>query len=69
MDKIILGFLMLRSATIYELRQFIKNTLSTVSSDSTGSIQAGIHKLLKNNYITFKESVESGRNKKNIFNY
>lgn len=47
MDNIILGFLMIQGSTIYELRQFIKKNLSTVSSDSTGSIQAGINKLLK----------------------
>lgn len=67
MDKIILGFLMIQGSTIYELRQFIKNTLSTVSSYSMGSIQAGVNKLLKNDLIIFKESVEDGRNKKIYF--
>ncbi|MFM2490675.1 hypothetical protein ABW365_25205 [Enterococcus avium] len=42
MDIIILGFLMIQGSTIYELCQSIKNSLSTVSSDSTGSIQAAL---------------------------
>lgn len=64
MDTIILGFLMIQASTIYELRQSIKNSLSTVSSDSTGSIQAALKKLLSKNMITFKERVDSGVNKK-----
>lgn len=64
MDIIILGFLMMQQATIYELRQFIENYLSSMSSNSTGSIQAGIKKLLKKEMIVFKEQVENGVNKK-----
>ncbi len=64
MDTIILGFLMIQASTIYELRQSIKNSLSTVSSDSTGSIQAALKKLLSKNMITFKERVDTGVNKK-----
>lgn len=66
MDTIILGFLMIQASTIYELRQSIKNSLSTVSSDSTGSIQAALKKLLSKNMITFKERVDTGVNKKFI---
>lgn len=47
MDLIILGFLMTQNSTIYEIRQSIKNYLSNVSSDSTGSFQAALKKLLK----------------------
>lgn len=64
MDIIILGFLMIKGSTIYELRQMIKNSLSTVSSDSTGSIQAALKKLLNKKMITFTEQVEGGINKK-----
>ncbi|MBO0993689.1 PadR family transcriptional regulator [Bacillus sp. SD088] len=67
MDNIILGFLMIQASTIYQLRQFIKDSLSTVSSDSTGSIQAGIKKLLKKELITVQEQVENGVNKKTYF--
>ncbi|MDM8101863.1 MULTISPECIES: PadR family transcriptional regulator [Oceanobacillus] len=67
MDTIILGFLMIRGSTIYELRQSIKQTLSNVSSDSTGSIQAGIKKLLKKEWITFEEHIEGSVNKKTYY--
>jgi len=67
MDIIILGFLMIQASTIYELRQSIKQSLSTVSSDSTGSIQAALKKLLNKDRITFKEQVEGGLNKKVYF--
>ena len=64
MDIVILGFLMIKGSTIYELRQMIKNSLSTVSSDSTGSIQAALKKLLNKKMITFTEQIEGGINKK-----
>lgn len=64
MDLIILGFLMTQNSTIYEIRQSIKNYLSNVSSDSTGSIQAALKKLLRKNLITFSENVENGVNRK-----
>lgn len=67
MDIIILGFLMIKGSTLYELRQSIKQSLSTVSSDSTGSIQAALKKLLNKNRITYKEQVEGGLNKKIYF--
>ncbi|MGX6500673.1 hypothetical protein [Enterococcus raffinosus] len=44
MDTIILGFLMIQASTIYELRQSIKNSLSTVSSDSTGKYPSSFKK-------------------------
>ena len=58
---------MIQGSTIYELRQSIKNSLSTVSSDSTGSIQVALKKLLNKQMITFKEQVEGGLNKKVYF--
>lgn len=64
MDIIILGFLMMKHSTIYEIRGFIEAYLTSVSSNSTGSIQAGIKKLVKNEMITFKEQVENSVNKK-----
>ena len=64
MDIIILGVLMMRRITIYELRQFIEQNLSSISSSSTGSIQVGIKKLLQKEMISFDEQVENGVNKK-----
>jgi hypothetical protein len=39
MDKIILSLLLVNGKTIYELRGFIAHSLSSVCSDSLGSIQ------------------------------
>ena len=64
MDIIILGLLMIKRSTIYEMKQVIRHYLSPISSDSTGSIQAGIKKLLNKELITYKEQVENGVNKK-----
>lgn len=64
MDIIILGFLMIQPATIYDLGRYIENYLSSISSNSKGSIQAGIKKLLDKELITFNEVVENGLNKK-----
>ncbi|MCL2864992.1 MAG: PadR family transcriptional regulator [Lachnospiraceae bacterium] len=67
MDTIILGLLMMKGSTIYELRQTIKTLLFSICSDSMGSIQASLKKLLENGYITFEERVEHGINKKIYF--
>ena len=42
MDKILLAMLIYRKSTIYEIRNFIKDNMRTICSDSTGSIQAAI---------------------------
>ena len=64
MDKIILGILMLHRMTAYELRNFIKNNFKSMYSDSLGSIQAALKKLLELEMVTFEELVEKGVNKK-----
>ena len=64
MEIIILGFLMLKPCTIYEMRKFIDANLSSISSSGTGSIQAVIKKSLGNRMITCSEYVEKGVNKK-----
>lgn len=64
MDTTILGLLLIKSMTIYEIRGFIQSNLSSAYSDSMGSIQAGVRKLLKNEYITVKEFLENGTLKK-----
>lgn len=64
MDIIILGILMLKHSTIYEIREVIRNYLSSISSNSTGSIQAGIKKMLAEEMITYKDVVEKGITKK-----
>lgn len=64
MDNIILGLLLLSSRTIYQLRERIDKGLSLMYSASMGSIQAAVKKLLAGGYITFSETVESGKYKK-----
>lgn len=64
MDKIILGILLLRRMTAYEIRNVIKNNFKSMCSDSLGSIQAALKKLLELNMVCFEELVEKGVNKK-----
>ena len=64
MDKIILGILMLRRMTAYELRNTIRDNFKSMCSDSLGRIQAAIKKLLSLKMVTFEELVEKGVNKK-----
>jgi len=64
MDKIILGILMLRRMTAYELRNTIRDNFKSMCSDSLGSIQVTLKKLLLLKMVTFEELVEKGINKK-----
>ncbi len=64
MDNIILGLLLLRARTIYQLRKRIESGLNLMYSCSTGSIQAAIKKLLNGGLIGVDETVENGKLKK-----
>jgi len=64
MDLIVLGLLMIRNCTIYEMRKAIETNLTNISSNSIGSIQAAVKKLLGKNMIRFNEYVENSVNKK-----
>ena len=64
MDKIILGLLMLRRLTLYEIRAIIKSNLGTMCSDGMGSIQSALKKLLSAEFIACYEFVEKSVNKK-----
>ena len=64
MEIIILGLLMIKPGTIYEMKKFIDANLSSVCSSGTGSIQAVIKKFLGNGMISCSEYVENGVNKK-----
>ena len=64
MDKIILGILMIHRMTAYELRTTIKASFKSMCSDSLGSIQAALKKLLELRMVTFEEIVEKGVYKK-----
>ena len=43
MENIILSLLLLKSMTIYEMRVFIQQNLSTVCSDSFGSLHLHLY--------------------------
>ena len=64
MDRLILGLLMLNRFTIYELRNIIKKNFKDMCSDSMGSIQAAMKKLLAAQLVTCSEYVENSVNKK-----
>lgn len=64
MDKIILGILILKRLTIYEIRNIISKNFKSMCSDSLGSIQAAIKKLLGEQMVTCSEFVEKSVNKK-----
>lgn len=64
MDKIILSLLLIKSMTIYEMRGFITQYLSSACSNSLGSLQAAIKKLLAANQVSYREYVDKGLNKK-----
>ncbi len=64
MDNIILGLLILESRTIYQLRERISKGMNLMYSNSMGSIQAAIKKLLNHGYISYGENIEDGKYKK-----
>ncbi|MCL2841584.1 MAG: PadR family transcriptional regulator [Defluviitaleaceae bacterium] len=64
MDKLILGLLMMKKLTVYEMKAVIKANYRNIYSDSMGAIQFAIKKLLKGEMITVTEYVERSVNKK-----
>ena len=64
MEYIILGLLLFKPMTVYEIRMYIQKNLTTICSDSLGSIQIAVKKLLNKGYITTKEYLERGLVKK-----
>ncbi|MDD5935438.1 MAG: PadR family transcriptional regulator [Clostridiales bacterium] len=64
MDKIILGLLLINPMSLYEIRSYIQRKLNSFCSDSIGSIQAALKKLMTNQEVECQESVEHGVMKK-----
>ena len=67
MENIILGLLLFKSMTVYEIKMYVQRNLTTICSDSLGSIQIAIKKLLNKGYITSNEYFERGLTKKKCF--
>ena len=64
MENIILSLLLIKSMTIYEMKLFIEKFLFAACSNSLGSMQVAIKKLLLKEKITFSEYEENGHKKK-----
>ena len=64
MENIILSILLFKPMTVYEIRMYVQRNLNTICSDSLGSIQIAIKKLLKKGYIVINEYKEKGLIKK-----
>lgn len=64
MEYAVLGLLMLRNLTLYELNKSFRQGISLIYSASYGSLQFAVKKLLSNGYIEVAEKLENGRNKK-----
>lgn len=64
MDKLILGLLMIKHFTVYEIRQVLRQNFSSMCSDSLGSIQEALKKLSQQGAVTYSEYVEKGKMKK-----
>ena len=64
MDNLILGLLMIKHFTVYEIRQVMRQNFSSMCSDSLGSIQAALKKLSQQGAVTYSEYVEKGKMKK-----
>lgn len=64
MEYIILSMLLCKAMTVYEIRNYIIKNLTTVCSNSLGSIQTAIKKMLSKGFVEVNEYVENGLNKK-----
>jgi len=64
MENVVLGLLIIRSLTLYELNQAFKQGISMFYSASYGSLQIAVKNLLNKGMVVFEERVEKGRNKK-----
>jgi DNA-binding PadR family transcriptional regulator len=64
MEFIILGLLMSCERTLYELNKLLKTNISLFYSASFGSISSVLSKLEAKGWVTVRDTVERGRNKK-----
>lgn len=66
MELVILGFLMIKSLSQYEIKKALTRNLSPYYSASLGSIQSALKRLIKKELILCKMGLDKGR-KKNIY--
>ncbi|KRE69995.1 PadR family transcriptional regulator [Paenibacillus sp. Soil750] len=64
MEFVILGLLILKNQTVYELNKAFQQGIALFYSASYGSLQTALKKLLQQGDIGYEEQVDRGRNKK-----
>jgi DNA-binding PadR family transcriptional regulator len=64
MEYVVLGLLVIRPRTIYEINGWFKMSISLFYRASYGSLQIAVKKLIAKSFIDYKESTENGRRKK-----
>lgn len=64
MEYVILGLLLIKPMTAYEISAFVRKNLALICSASAGSVQTALRKLLKSESVTQEEFVENSINKK-----
>ncbi|GGG03453.1 transcriptional regulator [Paenibacillus albidus] len=64
MEYVVLGLLILKSQTLYELNKAFQQGIALFYSASYGSLQTALKKLVNQGNIEFEEQVDQGRNKK-----
>ncbi|MDR6548834.1 helix-turn-helix transcriptional regulator [Paenibacillus qinlingensis] len=64
MEFVILGLLILKNQTVYELNKAFQQGVALFYSASYGSLQTALKKLVQQGDIYFEEHVDRGRNKK-----
>ncbi|TLS53202.1 PadR family transcriptional regulator [Paenibacillus antri] len=67
MEYVVLGLLILKSQTLYELNKAFQQGIALFYSASYGSLQTTLKKSLNQGHIGFHEQVDNGRNKKVYF--
>jgi DNA-binding PadR family transcriptional regulator len=64
LEFVILGLLMIRQLTQYDIKNALQQKISPFFSASLGSIQAALKKLESNGHVDLEEVTENGRRKK-----
>ncbi|GGN91726.1 PadR family transcriptional regulator [Saccharibacillus kuerlensis] len=64
MEYVVLGLLMLRNQTLYEINKAFEQGIALFYSASYGSLQSALKKLVGQGFVEFEEMVDKGRNKK-----
>jgi DNA-binding PadR family transcriptional regulator len=64
LDKIILGLLLFRSLSIYDIKKAIDRSVGFFFSSSYGNIQPSLKKLELGSLVSIQENVVNGRNRK-----